>query len=119
MRVVREGPEEGRIVLGDAPPLWGVRPAADPLFESVAEVYGPRAGGAVLTGMGRDGAAGLRAIAAAGGGTLAQDRATSLVYGMPRAAAEHAQTIVPLAEVAGALAAELGARRIPRTRERS
>ncbi|HEX5520474.1 MAG TPA: chemotaxis-specific protein-glutamate methyltransferase CheB [Longimicrobiaceae bacterium] len=119
MRVVREGPEEVRIVLDDAPPLWGVRPAADPLFESVAEVYGPRAVGAVLTGMGRDGAAGLRALAAAGGGTLAQDRATSLVYGMPRAAAEHAQTIVPLAEVAGALAAELGARRIPRTRERS
>jgi two-component system chemotaxis response regulator CheB len=112
MRVVREGGEV-RIALDQEPTVWGVRPAADPLFHSVAEVYGARSVGVVLTGMGRDGADGLRAIREAGGGALAQDRATAVIWGMPQAAAEWAELVVPLDRVPEEIAAAVDARPIP------
>jgi len=66
----------------------GHRPSVDRLFHSVAKSAGSRAVGIILTGMGRDGAAGLAAMRAAGAQTIGQDEATSVVYGMPRAAFE-------------------------------
>lgn len=84
-----------------------VSPSADILFRTAAAVFGAACTAVVLTGMGRDGADGLRAVRAAGGHAVVQDRDTSAVYGMPRAALGDAGSdrIVPLADVAGAIEA--------------
>jgi two-component system chemotaxis response regulator CheB len=92
------------IVLTDEDPLWGVRPAADLLFSDVARHFGPSSMGLVLTGMGRDGADGLRQIREVGGWTAVQDEASAVIYGMPRAAAPFAEQHLPLADIAHALA---------------
>jgi two-component system chemotaxis response regulator CheB len=102
LRVMRDAPGM-RFALSDEPPLHGVRPAADPLFASVARCFGTRAVGVILTGMGRDGVEGLRAIHAAGGRAFVQDRATSIIYGMPAQALVHADRELALPEVARAV----------------
>ena len=78
----------GRVALSDAPAVHGVKPAADVTLKSAAQAFGARVVGVVLTGMGRDGALGLAAVKAAGGRTIAQDKNSSTVYGMPKAAVE-------------------------------
>jgi two-component system chemotaxis response regulator CheB len=102
--VVRDG---ARFVckLSDGPPVNRHRPSVDVLFRSVAQNVGPNAIGAILTGMGADGAEGLKEMRDAGAITLAQDEKSSVVWGMPgeavkRGAVEH---VLPLDEVAGKL----------------
>jgi two-component system chemotaxis response regulator CheB len=88
LRVVR-APDGGAVVrLTHERVANGCLPSADPMFEAVAETYGAGGLGMVLSGMGRDGAAGAACLLAAGGSVLAQDKATSAVWGMPRAVAE-------------------------------
>lgn len=77
---------EGLIALVRGAPLGGFRPSATALFESVARAYGEQCAAVILTGMGRDGVDGLRAVHVAGGYVLAQDERTSVVWGMPGAA---------------------------------
>lgn len=78
----------GAIEADAGPPRNGHCPSIDVTFDSIASAYGPGAVGVLLTGMGRDGAQGLLRIREAGGVTLAQDEATSAVFGMPKAALE-------------------------------
>ncbi|WP_294644918.1 chemotaxis response regulator protein-glutamate methylesterase [uncultured Aureimonas sp.] len=91
--------------LGDEDPVQGHRPSVDVLFHSIAKVCEGRVTGAILTGMGRDGADGLLAMRRKGFRTLAQDEATSLVYGMPRVAWEigAAEKRVPIGGMAKAI----------------
>jgi len=78
--------DRGIIVLTDGPMVNGCRPAADVTMQSAARVFGRRTLAVVMTGMGKDGAAGALAIKRADGKTLAQDQQTSVIYGMPKAA---------------------------------
>jgi len=79
-------PPRVRIVLSEDPPVSGHRPSIDVLFHSAAKVYESSVVGLIMTGMGRDGVDGCKAILAAGGYTLGQDEVTSVVYGMNKAA---------------------------------
>ena len=103
--VERAGPAGYRTRLTEDPPRHGVRPSVDVLFGSVAEAFGSRAVGVVLTGMGRDGLAGAREIKARGGTILAEAEETCVVYGMPRVLAEAGLTdrLVPIQQMATAI----------------
>jgi two-component system chemotaxis response regulator CheB len=95
-----------RLALSDAPPVGGFKPSGTYLLRSVTATFGGAAVGVILTGMGRDGVDGLLALHAAGGFTIAQDEATSVVYGMPQEAARAgaADIVLPISEIAGAIA---------------
>lgn len=97
----------GVVSLNQQLPLHGVRPAADYLFQSVKEAYNGQAIGVILTGMGRDGAKGLLSLKQAGGYTIAQDKDSCVVFGMPAAAIE-----------LGAVRAILSGRKIARALEK-
>lgn len=93
--------------LEDGPTASGCRPSVDPMFASCADVYGAHAMGVVLSGMGRDGADGAARIVAAGGTVLAQDAATSAVWGMPGAVATAglAAAVLPPEQIAARIVA--------------
>lgn len=93
-----------RCGLREGPPVSGHRPSVDALFNSVAEIFGRRAVGVILTGMGRDGAQGLMRLRQMGASTLGQDEASCVVYGMPKAAFEMGavERQLPLGAIGGA-----------------
>jgi two-component system chemotaxis response regulator CheB len=95
----------GRFVYSDAPPWEGHRPSATITFTSIARVYGKRSVGIILSGMGRDGADGMLAIAEAGGVTIAQDETTSVIFGMPKEAIRlgAVQHVLPIRAIAPTL----------------
>ncbi|MBD8873614.1 chemotaxis-specific protein-glutamate methyltransferase CheB [Rhodanobacter sp. DHB23] len=97
--------EHRRLRLETTPPLHGLRPAVDLLFHSIARHCGPNAVGILLTGMGKDGAQGLLAMHGSGATTLVQDKATSVVYGMPGEAVAlgAASQVLPLERIGEAL----------------
>ena len=96
---------DGKLMYTPNPREYVYRPSVDVFFESVAKHWHNRVIGVLLTGMGRDGAAGLLKLREMGYHTIAQDRASSAVYGMPKAAAEinAAVEILPVDEIAQAL----------------
>ncbi len=98
IRCVRTSEGVG-IRLSDERAVSGCMPSVDPMLQSVAEVYGKRGLGVMLSGMGRDGAIGARGLIAAGGAILAQDRASSVVWGMPGAVAASASAVLPPDEI--------------------
>lgn len=111
LRVARDAAGVARLVLDDGPAVWGVRPCADLLFASAVSAFGRATLGVVLTGMGRDGAEGLRRVRDAGGRALVQARATAVVAGMPDAALARAgaDAVVPLLELAAVVTEEVAA----------
>lgn len=96
----------GTVRLRATPPVGGHRPSATTLFESILSSFGARSIGVLLSGMGQDGAEGLAQLRQQGSVTIAQDRASSVVFGMPRAAVELGAVthVLPLSEIAPALA---------------
>ncbi len=92
----------GKFSCSDSPPLEGHRPSATVTFESVVKFYGKTTVGILLTGMGRDGAQGMQAIAQTGGLTIAQDEASCVVFGMPKEAINlgAAKQVLPIQAIA-------------------
>ena len=98
--------DDYRIVVSSDPPVGSFRPSASHLFSSAANAFGSATVAVILTGMGDDGLQGLREVHAAGGLVIAQDEASSVIYGMPREAvrAGIAHVVLPLGDMAGRLA---------------
>lgn len=93
--------KDKKIHLNMEPSLWGVRPAVDKLFDSASKVYKEKLLSVVLTGMGKDGANGTISVKKNGGITLAQDKETSTIYGMPKVTFETGMVdkVVPLDKI--------------------
>ncbi|MCW4461070.1 response regulator [Sphingomonas sp. BT-65] len=84
----------------------GCMPSVDPMLDSVAELFGARGLGVILSGMGRDGATGARRLIDAGGSVIVQDKASSVVWGMPGAVAESASAVLPPDEIGRMIASQ-------------
>lgn len=112
LMVIRDGVHY-RCKLSDGPPVNRHKPSVDVLFNSVAEHAGNNAIGAILTGMGRDGARGLKHMRNAGAETLAQDQQSSVIWGMPHAAIEigGADRVLPLINIAAKISELANAKR--------
>jgi two-component system chemotaxis response regulator CheB len=100
--VIRPG---GYVRLDPSPPVQGLRPSANVLFDSVAKAYRDGAVGIILTGMGEDGADGLQALRQVGGYVLAQDEASCVIFGMPKAAIDRGvvDRVLPPDQIAATL----------------
>jgi len=111
MKVESQGTQK-IIRITKEPPENFCRPAVDPMFRSVAAAYGPAVLGVVLTGMGSDGAKGGKVLVDAGGTVIAQDEATSVVWGMPGATAMSGvcAAVLPIEKIAGEIAKIAGVR---------
>jgi two-component system chemotaxis response regulator CheB len=109
LKVVRRGTLL-TLQLDTGPLVSGHRPSVDVMFHSLARACASRTVGVVMTGMGRDGADGLAALRRAGGRTIAQDEASSLVFGMPKVAADSgaAQQVVSLGQIPQAIHRQIG-----------
>jgi two-component system chemotaxis response regulator CheB len=109
MRAEQEGTSI-KIQLNQDPPVNFCRPAADPMIESLVNIYGKNLLVLVLTGMGQDGFEGSRKAIAAGGSVVAQDEASSVVWGMPKAVVDHgvASNVLPLNDIADFLVKACG-----------
>ena len=107
---------EPRVTLNQSPNVNGHRPSVDVLMHSVAMEYGSRAVGVIMTGMGRDGADGLKELHHRGGHVIAQDRETSVIYGMNREVVQagSADEVVPVEEIAGRILEALRSRVVSR-----
>jgi len=106
MKVTRFGTEP-RVILNQEENVNGHRPSVDVLVKSVAREYGSRAMGVIMTGMGRDGADGMRELRTRGGRIIAQDKATSVIFGMNKEVVQNgdAHEVVPVGEIAARLVA--------------
>lgn len=104
LRVCKQG-RKLMVALSDGPKVSGFRPSVDVMFDSVGAAVGGRCVACVLTGMGNDGSTGIRMLKQKGARTIAQDQATSVVYGMPKAAFETGciDTVAPLGGVLNAI----------------
>ena len=93
--------QDKKVHLNTEPAVHGVRPAVDPMMESAANVYKSETIGVILTGMGRDGALGMKTVKNCGGTTIAQDETTSTIFGMPKAAIEEGcvDETLPISEI--------------------
>ncbi len=109
--VVKRSGARYRVGLSDGPPVQYQRPSVDVLFHSAAREGGRNCVAVILTGMGSDGALGMRALKDAGATTIAQDEDTCVVYGMPRAAVQEGAVdeVVPLNEIPGRIIAAAAA----------
>jgi two-component system chemotaxis response regulator CheB len=105
--IVRRVATSYRVELVEGPPVCRHRPSVEVLFRSAAQAAGPFAAGAILTGMGDDGAGGLLEMREAGALTIAQNEATCIVFGMPREAIRRgaAKFVVPLDAIASSIQA--------------
>lgn len=105
LTIVRSGADY-QILLDDRPRVSGHKPSVDVMLTAIAEQAGANAVAVILTGMGRDGAIGIQAIAAHGGYCIAQDEQSSVIFGMPKEAIKTGvvHQVLPLAELGGALA---------------
>jgi len=109
------------VKLTDTPRQNSCRPAVDVLFETAADCYGPNALGVVLTGMGQDGLIGSESLVAAGSAVLAQDEASSVVWGMPGAVVRKslATRVLPLPMIAGEVDRRVRGGHVPQEQETS
>ena len=106
IRCVRTSDGGCAIRLTHEPVASGCMPSVDPMLDSVAELFGLRGLGVILSGMGRDGAAGAKRLIDMGGSVIVQDKASSVVWGMPGAIAESASAVLPPDEIGRMIASQ-------------